>query len=150
MTPGTRWARLLTVALAIGFTAAAYGCGPRDRDANDGAATADSALQVSAVSLGRTIGADNRVTSATTEFGTRDTIYAVVETNRATAGGTLAARWKFKDGQTVDESSRTIPANTESVTEFHIANPNGWPAGRYSVEILINGTPARTEVFTVR
>jgi hypothetical protein len=139
------------VALAIVFTAAASGCGPRgDQDANDGAATADSPLSVTNVSLGRAIGADNRVTNATAEFGTRDTIYAVVETNRATAGGTLAARWKFEDGQTVDESSRTLPPNTESVTEFHIANPNGWPAGRYSVEILINGSPARTEVFTVR
>ena len=150
MTLRTRGARLLTVALAIVFTAAASGCGPRDQDANAGAAAADSALRVSDVTLGRSIGADNRVTNTTAEFGTRDTIYAVVETNRATAGGTLAAHWKFEDGQTVDESSRTIPANTESVTEFHIANPNGWPAGRYSVEILINGTPARTEVFTVR
>lgn len=150
MTLRTRWSRLLTVALAIVFTAAASGCGPRDQDANDGAVVADTVLRVSDVSLGRAIGADNRVTNATAEFGTRDTIYAVVETNRATAGGTLAAHWKFEDGQTVDESSRTIPANTESVTEFHIANPNGWPAGRYSVEIVINGTPARTEVFTVR
>ena len=149
MTLRTRSARLLTVALAIVFTAAS-GCGQRDQDANEGAPVADSPLSVTNVSLGRAIGADNRVTNATAEFGTRDTIYAVVETNRATAGGTLAARWKFEDGQTVDESSRTLPANTESVTEFHIANPNGWPAGRYSVEILINGSPARTEVFTVR
>ena len=150
MTLRTKSARLFTVALAIVFAAAASGCGQRDRDANDGAATADGPLSVTNVSLGRAIGADNRVTNATAEFGTRDTIYAVVETNRATAGGTLAARWKFEDGQTVEESSRTLPANTESVTEFHIANPNGWPVGRYSVEILINGSPARTEVFTVR
>lgn len=150
MTLRTRWPRLLTVALAIVFTAAASGCGPRDQDANDGAVVADTALRVDNVSLGRAIGADNRVTSAATEFGTRDTIYAVVETNRASAGGTLAARWKFEDGQTVDESTRTVPANTESVTEFHIANPNGWPVGRYTVEIMIDGAPARTETFTVR
>jgi hypothetical protein len=150
MTLRIRRARLLTVGLAMVFTAAASGCGPRDQGANEGAAAADSALRVSEVSLGRAIGADNRVTNTTAEFSTRDTIYAVVETNRSAPGGTLAARWKFEDGQTVDESSRTIPADTESVTEFHIANPNGWPAGRYSVEILVNGTPARTEVFTVR
>lgn len=150
MTLRTRWPRPLTLALAVVLAAATSACGARDQDANKGTAATDTALRVSDVSLGRAIGADNRVASATAEFGTRDTIYAVVETNRATAGGTLAARWKFEDGQTVDESNRTIPANTESVTEFHIANPNGWPVGRYSVEILIDGTPARTEVFSVR
>ncbi|HEX6249967.1 MAG TPA: hypothetical protein VFZ56_00880 [Gemmatimonadaceae bacterium] len=145
-----RSARLLTVALAASLTAAAAGCGPREQPATDTAAVAPTALRVNNVSLGRAIGADNRVTSAATEFGTRDTIYAVVETNSASAGGTLAARWKFEDGQTVDESTRTVPANTETVTEFHISNPNGWPVGRYTVEIMLDGAPARTETFTVR
>lgn len=142
------WARLLAATLAITVTGTAWGCGQRDRDTQNGAV--DGALRVTDITVGRSVGGDNRVTDRTTEFGPRDTVFAVVETDRSASGGTLVARWTYQDGQVVDESSRTIPANTESVTEFHIANPNGWPAGRYSVEILINGTPARTEVFTVR
>lgn len=141
---------MLAATVAAMMIGVATGCGPRDRDANGDAAGTDAALRVSNVILGTSIGADNRVTNRTAEFGARDTIYAVVETNRSTAGGTLAAHWKFEDGQTVDESSRTIPANNEAVTEFHIVNPSGWPVGRYTVEILLDGAPARTEVFTVR
>jgi hypothetical protein len=140
------WTRILALALAVTLTAA-YGCGPRDRDARD---AGDGALRVSDVTLGRSIGGDNRVTDRTTDFGTRDTIYAVVETDRSTAGGTLTARWTYQDGQVVDESTRTISGNGETVTRFHIVNPAGWPAGSYRVEVLANGTVARTEDFTVR
>jgi hypothetical protein len=140
------WTRTLALALAVTLTAA-YGCGPRDRDARD---AADGALRVSDVTLGRSIGGDNRVTDRATDFSARDTIYAVVETDRAAAGGTLTARWTYQDGQVVDESTRTISGNGETVTSFHIVNPTGWPTGSYRVEILTNGTVARTEDFTVR
>ncbi|HUF66707.1 MAG TPA: hypothetical protein VMM17_12100 [Gemmatimonadaceae bacterium] len=146
----SRQRRVLAATVAAMMIGVATSCGPRDRDTNGDAAGTDTALRVGNVTLGRSIGADNRVTNRTAEFAARDTIYAAVETNRSSAGGTLAARWKFEDGQMVDESSRNIAANAESVTEFHITNPNGWPAGRYTVEILIDGAPARTEVFTVR
>jgi hypothetical protein len=140
-----RGTRTLALALAVTLTAA-YGCGPRDRD---GDAT-DGALRVSDVTLGRSIGGDNRVTDRATDFGARDTIYAVVETDRSAGGGTLTARWTYQDGQVVDESTRTISGNGETVTSFHIVNPTGWPMGSYRVEVLTNGTVARTENFTVR
>ena len=139
-------ARLVAAALATTVIAAS-GCGPRDTDqpATDTAATE---LRVNDVTLGRSVGSDNRVTDRTNDFGVRDTIYVVVETDRSTAGGTLAARWTFEDGQVVDETTRTV--GSETVTNFHIANPDAWPAGRYRVEILVNGAVARTEEFTIR
>jgi hypothetical protein len=140
------WGRLAAAGLAMTVIATSA-CGPRDTD-QQGTDTAATELRVNDVTLGRSIGSDNRVTSRTNEFGLRDTIYVVVETDRSTTGGTLAARWTFEDGQVVDESTRTV--GSETVTEFHIVNPNPWPAGRYRVEILVNGAVARTEEFTVR
>jgi hypothetical protein len=61
----------------------------------------------------------------------------------------VAARWTFEDGQVVDESSRSVSAG-ETVTTFHVVNPTGWPSGSYRVEILVDGTVARTEEFRVR
>jgi hypothetical protein len=142
------WARLLAATLAVTVISAASGCGQRDRDTQNG--VVDGALRVTDVTVGRSVGGDNRVTDRTTEFGPGDTVFAAVETDRSASGGTLVARWTYQDGQVVDESSRTIVANGETVTAFHIVNPAGWPAGRYRVEVLTNGTVARSEEFTVR
>jgi hypothetical protein len=139
-----RWARLCAVSLALTLTAS-YGCGPRDRDR-----AADDALRVSDVTLGRSVGADNRVTDRTTTFAPRDTVYAAVETDRSATGGTLTARWTFEDGQVVDETTRNVSGNEQTVTRFHIVNPAGWPAGRYRLHVLVNGDEVETEEFTVR
>lgn len=140
------WVRLAATGLAMTVIAASA-CGSRDTD-QTGTDTAATELRVNDITLGRSVGPDNRVTDRTNDFGVRDTIYVVVETDRSTAGGTLAARWTFEGGQVVDETTRTVGG--ETVTNFHIANPDAWPAGRYRVEILVNGAVARTEEFTVR
>jgi hypothetical protein len=36
------------------------------------------------------------------------------------------------------------------VTEFHISKPDGWPAGKYSVVISIDGKPAGSQDFEVK
>jgi hypothetical protein len=112
---------------------------------------AAATLAVTSVNLGKSLGPDKRVTSETTTFGTRDTIYASVATSGST-GGTLAARWTFQDGQVVDETTQTVGATgpAPAVTEFHVSNPGGWPAGSYKVEVLLNGVPAQTKEFRVQ
>lgn len=119
----------------------------RDAD-RDTTADTDRESRVTDVTLGRSVDANNRVSDRTTDFNARDTIYAAIDTDNQGAGGTLAARWTFEDGQVVDESSRSIAAGG-NVTTFHIVNPNGWPSGRYRVEILVNGQVTRTEEFRV-
>ena len=106
--------------------------------------------RVTSIELGSELGPDGRVSSsaAKTTFAPSDTIYASVAPDNAPAA-TLSARWTFEDGQLVDETQQTVAA-TDSATEFHVAKPDGFPAGRYRVEIALNGKPAGTREFEVR
>lgn len=137
--------------LALVLTAA--GCGKKDNTATveTGSGTATSTpVSVTDVKLGRALGADKRLTDETDEFRPADVIYAVVETRGTAPNTTLQARWTYQDGQVVDESSRNISAAGEDVTEFHISKPSGWPKGKYTVQILLNGAPVESEDFEVK
>jgi hypothetical protein len=107
---------------------------------------AGPALDVGGVALGRSIGSDMRVTEEVGDFAPTDTIYASVETT-GTGSGTLSARWTFEDGQVVDEGSQ--PVSGAGVTEFHVSNPAGWPAGHYEVVISLDGDEVDRAGFDV-
>ena len=61
----------------------------------------------------------------------------------------LSARWTFEDGQLVNEATQNIAPAGPAVTEFHISKPDGWPAGKYKLEVSANGKPAGAAQFTV-
>lgn len=103
-------------------------------------------LDVTDVALGRSIGPDNRVVEEIGDFSPTDTIYATVETE-GTGSGTLAARWTFEDGQVVDEGSQSVSG--AQLTEFHVSNPDGWPAGHYEVIISLDGEEVERSGFDV-
>jgi len=111
---------------------------------------APEAARVSAIDLGSAIGADKRVSAPAAAFAPSDTIYASIGTEGSAPSLTLSARWTYEDGQLVSESSETIAPTGPATTEFHIAKPDGFPPGRYTVEIRANGTPAGTRQFEVR
>lgn len=141
-------------AFMLAAVAALGACGGGDSDAAPAdtpppAAPAE-AVRVTEVNVGNAIGTDKRVTSPSAELRPSDTIYASVATEGSASNVQLTARWTFEDGQVVDETSQTISPTGSAVTEFHISNPAGWPAGNYQVEILLNGARAETESFSVR
>jgi len=109
-------------------------------------------VMLSAVTLGKAVGADKKVTAATEAFAKGDTIYASVDTTGA-GSATLVAKWTYtKDGKTVPvkEDSATITPTGPATSEFHISKPDGWPAGNYSVEILLDGKTVSTKSFKVQ
>ena len=110
------------------------------------------AAKVTAIDLGNAVSADGRVATgaAKTTFAPTDTIYASVLTEKPPAGAELSARWTFEDGQLVSENREQLTSSDRNATEFHIAKPDGWPTGRYKVEIALNGQPAGTREFEVR
>ena len=111
--------------------------------------TTNHAASVADVALGRHLDVSKRVTDMTAEFASKDTIFAAVHT---TGDRTmkLTARWMFQDGQVVDERSETISPRGDAYTEFHIVKPGGWPPGKYTLHVLLDGAAAQTKDFTVK
>jgi hypothetical protein len=107
-------------------------------------------VRVTDVNLGRTLNADKTVGDSTSSFRPVDTIYASVVTEGSSSSAALKARWTYQDGQLVDESVRTIAPTGKSTTEFHVSKPDGWPTGKYKVEVSLDGAPASTKDFEVK
>jgi hypothetical protein len=152
----TNTTKTCALVFAIGLLPALGAC---NRDAgveNDvGVQPADEVsstqtVRVTGVELGRSVGSDGRITERADSFRPNDTIYASVNTEGTATGTTLSARWTFEDGQVVDERSQPVSSSGAVVTAFHIAKPDGFPAGRYKVEIRLNGQVAESKDFEVK
>jgi hypothetical protein len=50
----------------------------------------------------------------------------------------------------VNESSQTIAPTGAAVTTFNIQKPDGWPVGKYAVEITVNGAAGPKAEFEVK
>ncbi len=110
---------------------------------------------VNSVDLGNAVGADMRVTAPMTTFAPKDTIYAAVSTGTsdpaASVAGKLGAKWTHVDSnQTVHEESKDITFAGDGVTDFQISKPDGWPTGKYKVEISLDGAVVQTRDFEVK
>lgn len=109
-------------------------------------------LAVTNVTLGKTLGPDKKVPSATNTFDKGDTIYAAVETSGA-GEGKLDAKWTYRQGDkvsVVNESFLKLATMGPAVNVFHVAKPGGWPAGDYQVELALDGKPVGSKSFTVK
>jgi hypothetical protein len=79
----------------------------------------------------------------------RDTIYVSVKTEGA-GSGTLAAKFLFQDGQTVNTSSQEIAPTGDANHEFHLSKKTAWPKGDYKVVVSLNGDSVGVKDFTVK
>ena len=138
-----------SLVLCLALLVVAAGCN-RKTDTGGTVGTSGTSVRVTDVSLGRAIGSDKAITDGTDKFRPNDTIYASVATDGAASTAKVRAKWTFEDGQTVDDSTRTIAPGGRERTEFHIAKPNGWPAGKYKLEVFLNDQSAETKTFEVQ
>jgi len=156
----TRTPYLIAFALAATLSLAA--CGKKEEAATPTAAPpaastaaatpaapAPAAVSLASIDLGSAVGADQKVTTATTTFTPKDSIYAAVSTT-GSGTATIAAKWSYQDGQTVKEDSKSIAPTGPATTSFEISKPDGWPAGNYKVDKSLNGQPAGTKDFSVK
>ena len=147
----------LTGAIGAVLLISAAGCGKKAEQASDtttagGAvdtATAAGSVQVADVTLGKRVDSNKRAGDQTDTFKPGDTIYASVHTT-GTGSTQLVARWTFQDGQQVDERTETISPTGDAYTEFHIAKPSGFPVGKYTLHVLMDGKEVQTKDFTVQ
>lgn len=118
-------------------------------------ATMPATATVTSVDLGKAVGADMKVAAPTTSFAPKDTIYASIGTSTsdpaASVPGKLGVKWTHVDSdQTVNEDSRDVTLTGMGNTEFHIAKPDGWPKGKYKVEVSLDGNVVQTREFEVK
>jgi len=111
---------------------------------------APTPFAVQGIETGKAIGADKKVATPSTTFGTHDTIYASVETDGAAPTKTIMAKWTFQTGQTVKTDSQTIAPTGPAATEFHISKKTPWPVGKYKVEITVDGASAGMKDFEIK
>jgi hypothetical protein len=106
-------------------------------------------VRVSQIDMGRSLNADKTINDNTDTFKPNDAIYASIVTEGSAPTATLKARWTYQDGQVVNESTQTITPTGNARTEFHISKPDGWPAGKYKLEVFLNGSSSATKDFEV-
>ena len=116
---------------------------------------AAATASVTGVDLGNAVGADMRVAAPMGTFAPKDTIYAAVMTATsdpaASVAGKLGAKWTHVDSnQVVHEDSKDMTFAGDGVTDFQISKPDGWPTGKYKVEIMLDGNVVQTREFEVR
>ncbi|MEP6836026.1 MAG: hypothetical protein ABJB74_21735 [Gemmatimonas sp.] len=110
----------------------------------------------SAISIftGRRIGDNKQISDSTSTFGVRDTMYVVVTTDNTPSGGNLMAKWTYQTGQVVDsivqQVDKTDSTKTTTVTEFHVSKAKPWPAGKYTVDITLDGRSLGTKSLEVK
>lgn len=152
----THRAALIGLCLAIAAVTAACqknGTQTSSTSGTPGTGTSSApAVQVSRIDLGTSVSNDNTVSSPTESFLPNQTIYASVVTNSngSASPAELKTRFTYQDGQVVDESTRTVGSSGQAVTEFHVSKPDGFPVGKYKVEVFVNGSPAGTKDFEVK
>ena len=106
------------------------------------AVAAPMPLHVVDIALGKGLNPDKTIAEPTTTFAPTDKLIASIKTEGSAASATLTTRWTYEDGQTVNESSKTIAPTGPTATEFTLEKSDGWPAGKYQVEVMLNGASA--------
>ena len=98
------------------------------------------------------IGAQNAPVSETDSFSSsQDVIYVVAEAPHIAQGTSMFARWS-KDGQPFEDSAEIVADKDYDNTyvEFHLENlQSEIDQGDYSVQIFVNGNPAKEAQFQV-
>lgn len=109
-------------------------------------------LRVTEVDLGRTMKGDSAIDDKTDDFKANDTIHALVAHEGMATDAKITARWTFEDGQVVDERTETVSPTTDakSYTHFMISKASGWPKGKYTLHVLVNGNEVETKDFEVK
>ncbi|MFT3807804.1 hypothetical protein [Arenimonas sp.] len=107
-------------------------------------------FSILSVKLGKAVDEQNQVVAEQDVFGPKDAIHAAVLTKGKHQGLRVSARWTTADGRLVAESDQPLVPDSATVTTFRIANPAGWPVGKYEVAIALDDQTMEKRAFEVR
>lgn len=102
---------------------------------------APAPVSATSVTVGNTAAADKSVAAVST-FGTKDKIIVSVKTDATTpADAAIDAKLTFQDGQVAGQQTANVKAEDAGTTNVEFSNSNPWPAGKYKVDVTLNGQP---------
>lgn len=102
---------------------------------------ATATVSVSSVTIGSSAAADKSVAAQST-LGARDKIIVSVRTDGSANSAEVGARLTYEDGQVVDEETVTLNTSGSETTNIEFSNANAWPAGTYTVQVMVDGQAA--------
>ena len=110
-------------------------------------------LKVVALGIGKSVGADHKVTAEADTFAPSDTVHAVVGTTGGSPAAKLTARWSWvsRSGaeKPVGDETKTIAPTGDTSTDFQLTKIDGLAIGDYKIEILLDGQSVATKAFRV-
>ena len=111
---------------------------------------------VASVDLGNAVGPDLKLTAMSATFKPKDTITVSIGTATsdpaATVAGKIGAKWTYLNGtevMVVSEETKDLNLTGTGSTNFQIAKPDGFPVGKYKVEVSLDGTVVQSKDFEV-
>jgi hypothetical protein len=111
---------------------------------------------VASVDLGTTAGPDMKLTATTMSFKPKDKFIVSVGTSTsdpaASVAGKLTAKLTFANGaetMPVSEETKDFSFAGPGTTNFEFSKPDGWPVGKYKVEVSLDGAVVQSKDFEV-
>jgi len=106
-----------------------------------GSEPAATGVSVTSITVGNTA-AEDRSVAAMSSLGAKDKVIVSVRTEGAAANTTVAAKLTYQDGQVAGEESQALSTSGSETTNIEFSNTEAWPAGRYTVDVTLDGQPA--------
>ena len=153
-----RRARVFVLVLVVVPSIAAFGCKKKEAAVTAPApamevtappADMQGGARVERLTTIKAVNADDSPGETAATFGKGDTVYVTMWTANAPVGTEIQAQWIGPDGKQFNEDRMVTDKVGDGYTSFYARNRNGWDAGNYRVEILLNGQPAGTAAFIV-
>ena len=145
--------RLFAVVASLIVGLATVSCGPSEEPQSvmtpTTAAGPAANVRVTSLELGRSVNDDKTMYDATVIFKPGDTVYASIILEGEAPALVVQGRFTRDDGQVVDASTQKLAIPGHLVTEFHVSQPGGWPVGRYSFEVRLDGDSAAKKTFEI-
>ena len=117
---------------------------------------AATTASVASVDLGTATGPDMKLTATTMSFKPKDKFIVSVGTTTsdpaASVAGKLTAKLTFANGaeiMPVDEKTQDFNLAGPGTTNFEFSKPDGWPVGKYKVEVSLDGAVVQSKDFEV-
>ncbi len=111
---------------------------------------------VASVDLGTATGPDMKLTATTMSFKPKDKFIVSVGTTTsdpaASVAGKLTAKLTFTNGaeiMPVDEKTQDFNLAGAGTTNFEFSKPDGWPVGKYKVDVSLDGAVVQSKDFEV-